>query len=152
MRKTPSPRSRQVIMAIVLLLLGWLCITYGRQDQLVLHSSPALEAAGALLLLAGLVVRILAFQELRCTHRIDRLVTSGIYARTRNPVYLAFALIILGAAFLSRTWLAFLWAGLSVMVFWWVARKEESDLERAFGEEYVSYRKRVPMLLPRLWR
>jgi protein-S-isoprenylcysteine O-methyltransferase Ste14 len=140
------------MMAIVLLILGWLSIKYGRQYQLVLPSSPVLEATGALLLLVGVVVRILAFKELRCTHRIDHLVRSGIYARTRNPVYLGFALIILGAAFLSTTWLAFLWAGLSVMVFLWVARKEESDLDRAFGEEYVSYRKRVPMLLPKLWR
>jgi protein-S-isoprenylcysteine O-methyltransferase Ste14 len=87
MRKTPSPRSRQVIMTIVLLLLGWLSIKYSRQYHLVLPSSPVLETAGVLLLLVGVVVRILAFKELRCTHRIGHLVTSGIYARTRNPVY-----------------------------------------------------------------
>ena len=151
MRKTPSPRSRQVIMTIVLLLLGWLSIKYSRQYHLVLPSSPVLETAGVLLLLVGVVVRILAFKELRCTHRIGHLVISGIYARTRNPVYLAFVLIILGVAFLSRRLLAFLWVAVSVLVFWWVAKKEESDLERAFGEEYVRYREGVPILLPKLW-
>jgi hypothetical protein len=53
-------------------------------------------------------------KELRCTHRIGHLVTSGIYARTRNPVYLAFILLILGVAFLSRRLLAFLWVAVSV--------------------------------------
>jgi protein-S-isoprenylcysteine O-methyltransferase Ste14 len=29
---------------------------------------------------------------------------------------------------------------------------EERDLVDAFGERYIEYRKRTPMLLPRLWR
>lgn len=138
-------------MTIVLLLLGWLSIKYSHQYQLVLPSSPVLEAAGPLLLLVGVVVRILAFKELQCTHRIEHLVTSDIYARIRNPVYLAFILIILGVAFLSRRLLAFLLVAVSVIVFWWVAKKEESDLEKAFGEEYVMYREGVPTILPKLW-
>jgi protein-S-isoprenylcysteine O-methyltransferase Ste14 len=152
MRKTPSPRNRQVIMTIVLVLLGWLSIKYSRQFKLEFLSSPILEVAGALLLLVGVVVRILAFKELQCTHRIDHLVTSGIYARTRNPVYLAFILVIFGIAFLSRRLLTFPWVAVSILVFWWVAKKEERDLERAFGEEFVKYKKKVPMLLPKLLR
>jgi protein-S-isoprenylcysteine O-methyltransferase Ste14 len=139
------------MMAIVLLVLGWLSIKYSRQYNLVFCSSPVFEAVGTLLLVVGAIVRILALKELRYTHRIDQLVTSGIYARTRNPVYLAFMLVILGVAFLSRRMLAFLWFAVSVLVFWWVAKKEETDLERAFGGEYISYRERVPILLPKLW-
>ena len=30
-------------------------------------------------------------------------------------------------------------------------RFEEHDLTNAFGEKYVEYRRRTPMLIPRLW-
>jgi protein-S-isoprenylcysteine O-methyltransferase Ste14 len=152
MKKTPSPRIRQVMMTIVLVLLGWFSIKYSRQYNFMLPSSPVFKIAGGLFLLVGVVMRILAFKELWCTYRIDHLVTSGIYAKTRNPIYLAFILIIFGLAFLSRRLLAFLWFAASVLIFWWAAKKEESDLERTFGEEYQRYREQVPILLPKPWK
>jgi len=105
---------------------------------------------GAVLVVAGLVTRFLAFQELRSTWHIDSLVTTGIYARTRNPIYLSFALMAAGIALASRTWLAWPWAALCLFVFWLVALREEGDLSRAYGEDFERYRRRVPRFLPRL--
>ena len=105
---------------------------------------------GASLLLVGVVVRVMAFKEIRCTYTIRNLVMSGIYSKTRNPVYLAFMLIVAGIALLSRRELAFAWALVSVAVLYYLAKKEENDLEKAFGDEYLKYKKRVPMFLPRI--
>jgi protein-S-isoprenylcysteine O-methyltransferase Ste14 len=147
--ETPSPRIRQVSAGIVLVVLGWLAITYSDQYGLVLARSPVLDMLSASLLLVGVVVRVMAFKEIRCTYRIKNLVRSGIYSKTRNPVYLAFMLITAGIALLSRGLLALAWALVSVAVLYYLAKKEENDLEKTFGDEYMKYKKRVPMFLPR---
>jgi protein-S-isoprenylcysteine O-methyltransferase Ste14 len=58
-----------------------------RYDLLV-PSSVALEVTGGALLLVGVAMRILAFKEIPATYHIKGLVTSGVYAKTRNHIYL----------------------------------------------------------------
>ena len=96
-------------------------------------------------------MRILAFKEIPSIYHIKDLVTSGVYAKTRNPIYLEFILMIVGGAVLSRGVLAFIWAFVSVFILYWIARSEEIDLERIFGERYLLYKSSVPMFLPRFW-
>lgn len=83
----------------------------------------------------------------------DELVTDGVYAHTRNPMYLAVLLIVLAQAFLSR----------SVSILWWAAgcwigfhnrviSYEEPHLARKHGESYETYCERVPRWLPRVLR
>ena len=59
--------------------------------------------------------------------------------------------MIVGVAVLSRGVLAFIWAFASVFVLYWIARSEESDLERIFGERYLLCKSSAPMFLPRFW-
>jgi protein-S-isoprenylcysteine O-methyltransferase Ste14 len=59
--------------------------------------------------------------------------------------------VIVGVAVLSRGVLAFIWVFASVLVLYWIAKLEESDLERIFGERYLLYKSSVPMFFPRLW-
>lgn len=72
------------------------------------------------------------------------LVTSGIYRWTRNPMYLGMALIYAGLAiFLSSlAALVLLLPALAIIQTQVIAR-EEAYLERAFGNDYVAYKKRV---------
>jgi len=73
-----------------------------------------------------------------------RLVTSGIYRWTRNPMYLGMALIYLGvAAFFNSLSSLVLLPLVLVTVQTQVIAREEAYLERAFGAEYVAYKKRV---------
>jgi len=39
-----------------------------------------------------------------------------------------------------------------VVTYYWLARREEVMVAREFGDEYLRYRQRVPMFLPRLTR
>jgi len=149
-RNTPSPPGRQVAIVLALLAIGGLCIDLSYQYGLVLSFSPLFPMAGAVFLTGGLILRLLAAWEIRCTQAIETLVTSGVYAWTRNPIYLAFILLMTGAAFLSRAWPSAIWVLVGTTVFYWLAKKEEGDLEAAFGEEYAKYRKEVPLFLPRL--
>jgi protein-S-isoprenylcysteine O-methyltransferase Ste14 len=153
-RRTPSPRLRQVALGIILIVVGWISIDYGIRNNLILILPSVVPVVAlidlALVLIAiGLTIRIFAFKEIRYTHRIGHLVTSGIYSRTRNPIYLSFALIILGIALYFDVLPGYAWVLLGWLSFYWIAKKEESDLEHAFGEDYTRYRNRVPLFLGR---
>lgn len=137
-------------MATMLVGTGYLAIRYGRAHQLMIGPRLPCLIVAAIFVAAGLVVRLLAFRELHSTWHIEHLVTTGIFARTRNPIYLSFALIVVGIAALSRTWLAWPWVMLCLGAFWLVAVREEADLRRAYGEEYERYRRSVPRFVPRL--
>jgi hypothetical protein len=53
MRKTPSPRSRQLVIGIALLALGWASIVLSVRYELLVPPSFALEVTGGALLLVG---------------------------------------------------------------------------------------------------
>lgn len=88
--------------------------------------------------------------EVRSDHRDDRLVTTGIRARVRHPVYLAHLCEMLAWSLgtgLLVCWLltAFAIATGAVMI-----RMEDTELEKRFGEEYRRYQCAVPAVIPRL--
>lgn len=69
---------------------------------------------------------------------------AGIYRFTRNPVYLADALLYVGAALvLKDLWSLLLLPLALVVVQKGVITREETYLERKFGEEYRQYKARV---------
>lgn len=83
-------------------------------------------------------------------HREQRLVTSGIRARVRHPVYLAHLCEMLawsiGTGLAVCYWLtAFAVISGAIMI-----RLEDAELEQRFGEEYRAYRRRVPAMLPKI--
>ncbi len=76
--------------------------------------------------------------------RAAHLVTSGVFARSRNPIYLGDLLILLALALAFGNWLNFLLLPLFVVC---IDRgqiaAEERALQRLFGDEYRAYCARV---------
>jgi len=69
--------------------------------------------------------------------------TTGPYAISRHPMYLAWTLVFIGVGLvLDTAWLMLLVAPLSVLVRR-EARKEEDRLTVTFGANYEAYRARV---------
>lgn len=90
--------------------------------------------------------------EVRSGHRDERLITTGIRARVRHPVYLAHLCEMLAWSIgtgLLVCWVltAFAIATGAVMI-----RMEDGELERRFGEEYREYSCKVRAIFPRLGR
>jgi len=137
-------------MAIALMVSGWASLVYSRHFNLLLPHFLSVKILGIFFFLMGITIRLLAFKEMNNPYKIDRLVTSGVYSKTRNPVYLAYICIIIAVAFLTMRLLSFAWVFGSILVFYWVAKKEEDDLEKIFGEEYVIYKQTVPLFLPKV--
>ncbi len=80
----------------------------------------------------------------------DNLVQDGIYAHTRNPMYLGNLLIAAGFCLLYGS--PWMYAG--VFPFFWIVylcivRTEERYLAQKFGADYEHYRRTVPAFWPR---
>jgi len=80
----------------------------------------------------------------------QRLVTTGIRARVRHPVYLGHVCELIGWS--VGTGLAVIWilAGFAFITGAVMIRMEDDELERRFGEPYRQYRKTTPAVIPRL--
>lgn len=73
------------------------------------------------------------------------LVTEGIYAYLRNPMYVGFGFVTAGLALmLASDWTLVLMIPAAVVLHRGVVLREEDYLARRFGEAYRRYRDRVP--------
>ncbi len=102
---------------------------------------------GAPVAVTGVVLRALAAGVIR---KDSSLATSGIYALTRNPLYLGSSLLAAGFALMSWNEIA---ASLLLIPFMLiyptVMVREETHLERLFPDEFRAYKSKVPRFLPR---
>lgn len=78
-----------------------------------------------------------------------QLVTGGVYAYVRHPMYASFLLWGLAQAFLIPNWIAGL-AGLAAVVALYAVRqsREEAMMRQTFGAEYDAYCARTKRLVP----
>ena len=80
----------------------------------------------------------------------QRVVSSGPYGHTRNPLYLGTYTVALGLALAARRWeLAALFTAVFLLVYLPVMELEEQHLRGLFAG-YSEYADRVPLLAPRL--
>lgn len=81
-----------------------------------------------------------------------RLVTEGIYRYIRHPQYTGVFCISLGMICEWATIPLVIMFPLMLVMYTRLAKREEQDMEREFGAEYVAYKQRTGMFLPRLFR
>lgn len=115
-----------------------------------LFDSEVVRWIGVTLCLAGLALLAWSLASFGQSFRVgidaerpDKRVTTGIFAFSRNPIYVGFALILLGQFLISSSWLllAFLVAG-----YWLLHRqvlREEEFLRRQYGRDFEEYCQRV---------
>jgi len=110
--------------------------------------TPVSILLGGLVAAAGLLIRGAASGHLR---KYEELVTSGPYARTRNPLYFGSAFLAVGFALAGHSW----WAGGIVVGYFAVfysavMRNEERDLRTRYGAAFDEYASRVRLFFPRI--
>jgi protein-S-isoprenylcysteine O-methyltransferase Ste14 len=80
-----------------------------------------------------------------------RLVTTGPYAHSRNPMVVSMFSVYWGAGIILGSLVFIILASFFFLVMIAViALFEERDLERKFGREYLLYRQRTPFMIPRV--
>ncbi|MCW4012245.1 MAG: isoprenylcysteine carboxylmethyltransferase family protein [Candidatus Bathyarchaeota archaeon] len=82
------------------------------------------------------------------------LITTGIYAQTRNPMLFGYllCLIAMGLELHSVSIAVIIPTGFIAIWTIWLKTYEEPALETRFGEPYREYKQKTPYLIPRPWR
>jgi protein-S-isoprenylcysteine O-methyltransferase Ste14 len=113
-------------------------------------SSAIASSAGAILCLAGLILFLLSLISFGRSFRVgidpdypDKLVTTGIFALSRNPIYVAFGIVLLGQFLLFSNWILFIYLLTAVCLFHRQVLLEEEFLKQHYGQEYLAYCARV---------
>jgi protein-S-isoprenylcysteine O-methyltransferase Ste14 len=95
--------------------------------------------AGLLLILWSLVSFGQSFRVGIDTEHPDKLITSGLFAFSRNPIYVAFAFILLGQFLIFSNWILLVYMGAGVWLFHRQVLLEEKYLKKHYGKEYLEY-------------
>lgn len=107
------------------------------------HLLSAVFIFGGFVLLAG------AWRLLHAGQRAGKLATTGVYARLRHPQYVAFVLIMFGFLLQWPTLVTLAMFPVLAGMYAALARREEADLLRQFGDAYRRYAARTPRFLPK---
>ncbi len=118
----------------------------------VLVPRPARLVIGLLSILAGCGLAIAGWKAfMRSGTPVSpyrpaiALVTTGVFAYVRNPIYAGLILIVFGIGFASASdWTLVMTVALALALHFGVVLREERYLETTFGDAYLAYKRRVP--------
>ena len=112
--------------------------------------SETVAWVGVLFCLVGLLLMLWSLISFRQSFRIgidtDRpgsLITSGVFAFSRNPIYVAFAIILIGQFLIFSNWIILTYIGAATWLFHRQVLREEEYLSRHHGQAYAEYCNRV---------
>jgi len=121
-------------------VFGWLLVTWPTPWNAERYIGTVLAVAGASLIA---LARYQLGKSFSLRPEAHELVTSGIYAKIRNPIYVFGTVLITGLILVVQR--PALWIVLVIVVIGQTvrARREARVLEAAFGEAYREYRSRT---------
>lgn len=129
--------------------LGGVVVAVLAQRVRPLRLAPRTRPAGVVGVVGGLAVVVVAWRERGPGSLEDpsSLVTAGLHAVSRNPMYVGFTTAQLGLAAVTRNgWMVAACPVSAALLHRWVLR-EERWLHDRFGEAYDAYRAEVPRYL-----
>jgi protein-S-isoprenylcysteine O-methyltransferase Ste14 len=112
--------------------------------------SEVISWVGVLFCLVGLLLLLWSLVSFGQSFRVgidqdhpDKLITTGVFAFSRNPIYVAFAIILLGQFLIFSNWILLVYLGAAVWLFNHQVLREEDYLKKHYGKEYSDYCNRV---------
>src|SRR6478672_1949984 len=134
---------------------GWLPVPFLLVPLLAPGASSATNwVLGFVLIALGEAIRLAGVAAAgtvtrRRSRTVQRLVTYGIFAWMRNPLYVGNFLIWIGFTVISGVlWFLPVAALLFAVEYTLIVRYEEGVLESIFGDEYLAYKTRTPRWFP----
>lgn len=135
----PIPQGHVIVLVVGVALHVWLPLDLFeiRWPKHVL-GWPLLFMGSLLAAWAVLTIQAMDFRQ------PTRLIDSGPYQFSRNPMYVAWTVLYVAAAIVVNTWwLLMLLPAVIAFTHYFVIRREEKQLEQQFGEDYRQYCNRV---------
>ncbi|MFK7838106.1 MAG: isoprenylcysteine carboxylmethyltransferase family protein [Sulfitobacter sp.] len=154
---TGQMTARQAVDIPPVWLLGALVLVWlvkSNLPGLVVPSSPA-RILGAVIAAAGVALMLWAIASFRhhqtsvVPHQTpQRLITTGPFARSRNPIYLGDILVLCGAVLWWGAWAALVLIPLfGVILQRRFIAPEEARMKQSFGAEFDAYAEKTPRWL-----
>jgi len=120
--------------------------------------SIAISAGGIILLLFGIIINVaVARQLMKITFHMegsgtpDRLITNGLFSIIRHPSSLGIIFIFIGWYLAWGAWMCLIFIIPVLVVGIFIEnRLEEKNLKKQFGDEYLTYKKKVGMYFPKI--
>ena len=151
----------------LILLPAWVAmwavvgLTTARWRQFALYTSPWSWVAAVVLFATGLWLytqsskgfsgkQLGGFPEVIASHNEQRLVTSGIRAHVRHPVYLAHLCEMLSWSIGTGLAVCYGLTAFAVATGTLMIRMEDEELAKRFGAAYALYKERVPAIWPKM--
>jgi len=142
---------RLLILALFAALIAALWLPMKQFGPLPWLDHAAIRIAGIVLLVGSLILIVVAQAQMGQSWRIGidtgrptALVQTGVFSRSRNPIFLSMRVNLLGLLLLwpnAATVAAFLLGEVLMQV---QVRLEEDHLGRMLGTDYADYRRRTP--------
>ena len=111
-----------------------------------LFHSETVAWIGVIFCIGGLLLIIWSLISFGQSFRIgidldnpDQLITSGVFAYSRNPIYVAFAMILFGQFLIFSNWILLSYFGAALWLFHRQVLREEDYLKVHYGKEYSEY-------------
>lgn len=105
---------------------------------------------GVLFCLIGLILVLWSLISFKKSFRVgidlnlsEGLITTGVFAFTRNPMYVSFGLVLLGQFLIFPSWILLSYMVAAIGLFQRQVLLEENFLKNYYGERYLEYCKRV---------
>jgi protein-S-isoprenylcysteine O-methyltransferase Ste14 len=150
-RSTPAR-----IGAVIFRNRGWLPVPFLLVPLLAPGGfSPRTTLIGALLMVIGEAWRMWGVATAgtvtrRRSRNVQKLVSHGPFAWSRNPLYNGNFLLWMGIITISGVlWFLPVAALIFAIEYYFIVRYEEGVLESIFGEDYLAYKRRTPRWFPR---
>ena len=136
-----------------LVFLALMLAAYGVHHFWPMHlgSLSGFKHIGVVIVMLGVCIVILAIRSFkRAETNIEpwkpttKIVSTGIFAYSRNPMYVALCFISIGIGiFFNSIWILLSFMPSAVIVYYIAIKKEEAYLEEKFAEDYVHYKNNV---------
>jgi len=121
--------------------------TVSRQE---FFQSEVVSWIGVLFCLAGLVLLLMSLISFGKSFRVgidtdhpDKLITTGIFAFSRNPIYVAFGSVLIGQFLIFPNWILLIYLAAAIWLFHRQILREEDYLKKHYGKQYTDYCNRV---------
>jgi protein-S-isoprenylcysteine O-methyltransferase Ste14 len=137
------------VIYVATLVVAWLLERWA--PLFALPGGSVIRAIGWLVLAAGIGLGLAGLLHFRAigttfdpTGAASRMADGGIYAYTRNPMYLGAIVVFVGLSLgLGSVWLLILTVAVLLLLIKLAIEPEEAYLSRRFGAGYAAYRSRV---------
>ncbi len=128
-----------VFTTMIVLWASWFALC--PMDPVILPLSGAIRYAGFGVFLLGLLLAIGALVQLRGFENINHLVTNGLFAWCRHPMYTGFITWIFGWSVYHGAVVSFVLGMITTANILYWRRLEEKHLEIQFGDAYQDYKR-----------